>query len=114
MKSAILKPNIYCSELPFARKQEQCLRGLEDFFWQEHIPSLDQDYEWLYQYWKKFQIIFLNHLPTLRYAVVKWLEQLVYGAESRRKFEAELCKAQTGKLSVNPAVNRYLFRIRER
>ena len=41
----------------------------------------------------------------------EWLEQLSYGAESRRKseFEAGLCHAMAGKLSVNPAVNGYLF-----
>ena len=31
----------------------------------------------------------------------------------KRKFEAGLSHAATGKLSVNPAVNGYLFRIRE-
>ena len=31
----------------------------------------------------------------------------------KREFEAELRHATTGKLSVNPAVNGYFFRIRE-
>ena len=31
----------------------------------------------------------------------------------KRKFQAGLCHATTGKLSINPAVNGYLFRIRE-
>ena len=48
--------------------------------------------------------------------MVKWLERLDYGAESRRKvvsprlgFAMRLLET----LYVNPAVNGYLFRIRE-
>ena len=48
----------------------------------------------------------------LKGAVVKWLERLDYGAQSRREFEAGLRHATTGN-SVYPAVNGYLFRIRE-
>ena len=47
-----------------------------------------------------------------RGAVVE-LEQLDYGAESRNKAVSSFCHAMTGKLSVDPAVNGYLFRIRE-
>ena len=42
-----------------------------------------------------------------RGAVVEWLETLAYGAESRRRSD------DWKTLSVNPAVNGYLFRIRE-
>ena len=43
--------------------------------------------------------------------MIEWLKRPGYDAE--REFEAGLCHAKTGKLSVNPAVNEYLFRIRE-
>ena len=53
---------------------------------------------------------------TKRGAMVEWSEQLGYGAESRRKvvslrlgFPCDDWKT----LCVNPAVNGYLFRIRE-
>ena len=45
-------------------------------------------------------------------AVVEWLEQLDYGAESRRKV-ASSPRDDWKTLSVDPAVNGYLFRIRE-
>ena len=49
--------------------------------------------------------------------MVEWLEQLGYGAESCRKAPVQgwalPCK-DWKTLSVNPAVNGYLFRIRER
>ena len=51
-----------------------------------------------------------------RGAVVEWLEQLGYGAESRRKAGVRGSASPCGDwktLSVNPAVNGYLFRIRE-
>ena len=48
--------------------------------------------------------------------MVEWLERLGYGAESRRKVvslrQAPPCD-DWKTLSVNPAVNGYLFRIRE-
>ena len=60
-----------------------------------------------------FQIL----LPLLqRGAVVEWLEQLGYGAESRRIAWVRGSAAPCGDwktLSVNPAENGYLFRIRE-
>ena len=51
-----------------------------------------------------------------RGAVVEWLEQLGYGAESRRIAWVRGSAAPCGDwktLSVNPAENGYLFRIRE-
>ena len=48
--------------------------------------------------------------------MVEWLEQLGYGAESRRKAWVRGSASPCGDwktLSVNPAVNGYLFRIRE-
>ena len=48
--------------------------------------------------------------------MVEWLERLGYGAESRRKFVSSrraLSCDDWKILSVNPAVNGYLFRIRE-
>ena len=52
----------------------------------------------------------------VRGTVVKWLEQLGYSAESRRiawvRGSASPC-GDWKTLSVNPAVNEYLFRIRE-
>ena len=48
----------------------------------------------------------------LRGAVVEWLEQLGYSAESRRIGSASPC-GDWKTLSVNPAVNGNLFRIRE-
>ena len=53
----------------------------------------------------------------LRGAVVEWLEQLGYGAKSRRIAWVRGSAAPCGdwkSLSVNPAENGYLFRIRER
>ena len=52
----------------------------------------------------------------VRGAVVEWLEQLGYGAESRRIARVRGSAAPCGDwktLSVNPAENGYLFRIRE-
>ena len=49
-------------------------------------------------------------------AVVEWLEQLGYGVESRRIARVRGSAAPCGgwkTLSVNPAENGYLFRIRE-
>ena len=51
-----------------------------------------------------------------RGAVVEWLEQLGYGAESRRIAWVRGSAAPCGDwktLYVNPAENGYLFRIRE-
>ena len=48
--------------------------------------------------------------------MVEWLEQLGYGAESCRKMRVRGSASPCGDwktLSVNPAVNGYLFRIRE-
>ena len=48
------------------------------------------------------QLIFSDHIVEERGAVVEWLEQLDYDAESRRKgceFEAGLRPATTGRLS---------------
>ena len=48
--------------------------------------------------------------------MVEWLEQLGYGAESRRVALVRGSASPCGdwkSLSVNPAVNGYLFRIRE-
>ena len=47
--------------------------------------------------------------------VVEWLELLDYGAEGRRKVVSSRLGFAMQRLenSVNPAVNRYLFRIRE-
>ena len=47
--------------------------------------------------------------------VVEWLERLDYGAESRRKVVSSRLGSAMRRLenSVNPAVNGYLFRIRE-
>ena len=48
--------------------------------------------------------------------MVEWLEQLDYGAESRRIARVRGSASPCGDwktLSVNPAVNGYLFRIRE-
>ena len=47
--------------------------------------------------------------------MVEWLEQLGYGAESRRKARVRGSASSCGDwktLSVNPAVNGYLFRLR--
>ena len=48
--------------------------------------------------------------------MVEWLEQLGYDAESRHKAWIQGSTSPCGDwktLSVNPAVNRYRFRIRE-
>ena len=47
--------------------------------------------------------------------MVEWLERLDYGAESRLKFLRSRLAFAMRRLenSVNPAVNGYLFRIRE-
>ena len=47
--------------------------------------------------------------------MVKWLELLNYGAESRRKVVSSRLGFAMRQLenSVNPAVNGYFFRIRE-
>ena len=46
--------------------------------------------------------------------MVDWLDRLDYGAESRRKVVSSSSPCNDRKtLSVNPAVNGYLFRIRE-
>ena len=48
--------------------------------------------------------------------MVEWLEQLGYGAESRRKASVRGSASPCGDwktLSVNPAVNGHLFRNRE-
>ena len=48
--------------------------------------------------------------------MVEWLEQLDYGAESHRKVVSSRLASPCDDwktLSVNPALNGYLFRIRE-
>ena len=60
--------------------------------------------------------IYIN-LYIQRSAVVEWLEQLGYGVESRRIARVRGSAAPCGDwqtLSVNPAENGYLFRIRQR
>ena len=57
-----------------------------------------------------------KYLNIFKGAVVEWLEQLGYGAESRRIAWVRGSAAPCGDwktLSVNPAENGYLFRIRE-
>ena len=66
--------------------------------------------------YRQYEFDILTLRLCKRGAVVEWLEQLGYGAESRRIAWVRGSAAPCGDwktLSVNPAENGYLFRIRE-